>query len=113
MGRPPVIFNNTKSVGGTAESSYASKKKKRVAHLSQYLVDIDTALNQNRGRRFQVKKKEENRTYSADRAAAKKLASCLRLCDEVRKILDGVSPEERDGPWIEKDAWEVEQRKLD
>jgi hypothetical protein len=111
MGRKPVVIGNTKTVGGESTNPYSVKRRVRVIELPQWVYDIEQALNRARVRKHSLKEAEEKGKISGDMLAAKYMASRLKLLNQVREILDVVPAGMRDPTWIEKDAWEVEERK--
>ena len=111
MGRKPVVIGNTKTVGGESTNPYSVKRRVRVIELPQWVYDIEQALNRARVRNHSLKEEEEKGKISGDMLAAKYMASRLKLLNQVREILDVVPAAMRDPTWIEKDAWEVEERK--
>jgi hypothetical protein len=111
MGRNPVVIGNTKTVGGESTNPHSAKRRVRVMALPQWVYDIEQALNRARVRKHSLKEAEENGKIRGDMLAAKYVASRLKLLNQVREILDAVPAATRDPIWIEKDAWEVEERK--
>jgi hypothetical protein len=69
-------------------------------------------MQRERGRRLYYKRSEEAGRLSENVVAARYVGSRLRLVDEVREVLDNVPDTKRNYLWIEKDAWEKEERRL-
>ena len=112
MGRKPIVLNHAKALGGKSTNEHSVQRRERDEGLEQWLYDIQLAMQRERGRRLYYKRSEEAGRLSENVVAARYVGSRLRLVDEVRKVLDNVPDTKRNYLWIEKDAWEKEERRL-
>lgn len=112
MGRKPIVLNHAKALGGQSTNKHSVQRRERDEGLEQWLYDIQLAMQRERGRRLYYKRMEEAGRLSENLAAAKYVGSRLRLVDQVREVLDNVPDAKRNYLWIEKDAWEKEERRL-
>jgi hypothetical protein len=111
MGRKPIIHNHPKAIRGKSTNQHSLNRRNRDANLEQWRYDLQQAMQRDRGRRHNIKRAEEGEKYTEEIAAAHYRAGRIQLLNEARQILDAVAAEERGPIWIQKDAWEKEERR--